>query len=562
MNPPLNKPSDARKYREQYLSNLQVEISNLQNTQNAVNILGKTGEVPEPLDNRSPEQIAGNRELSKATIRTFLTNNGYLGASDADNVVQSLTDAELEFILQQEALIQKYFTGKKVPPKFFLTFLRKLIKKTEETAGVEFGLQEETGKAILLSNKQILRTLIGVPDLERLSDSLERIAIANPSLRTAVEAVKTEVTALRSVIPTKELFDAIQAKDPVQRALFSEQINQDINEIPTKRELNPLLRELEISMRRNDSQRTTEILMQLRDMVALDEPTKENFRNLKTVVATPVKAGEGDKPPINVPPSMVAPVPVQIAPRINTLDDFASLTMADKKIFLIQTGLSKKLKKKSDGSSLPASKLKQANIGESNINEILSEWLQSGKPTPNKGKGLTGRGFMKPSIRFQARMEKKFERPKPYTQVGKYLINKKKLGEGILMVKSPCGQSVKNLPSERIEKEVVSILQTICGGGLPDYEHIDGLNKEQKEKLHKVLKGVGYDAVKIPNPKKNEEEQQNDRFNILKGQIIAGNDNKEMVKEFKFLLLKMLHDGRLPRREAQEILIDLTSLGY
>jgi len=561
MNPPLNKPSDARKYREQYLSNLQLDISNIQKTQNALNVLGKTGEVPEQLDNRSPEQISADRELSKATIRTFLSNNGYLGVSDADNVVQSLTDAELEFVLQQQDLIEKYFTGKNVPPKFFLTFLRKLIKKTEETAGVEFGLQEETGKAIMLSNKQILRTLIGVPDLDKLSDSLNRIVIANPSLKTAVDAVQAEVSALKSVIPTKELFDSIQSQDPVQRALFSEQINKDINEVPTKRELNPLLRELETSMRRNDTQRTTEILMQLRDMVALDEPTKENFRNLKTAVATPVKAEAGAKP-INVPPSRVAPVPQNLAPGVNSLDDFASLTMADKKIFLIQTGLSKKLKKKSDGSSLPASKLKVANIGETNINEILSEWLQSGKPTPSKGKGLTGRGFMKPSIRFQARMDKKFERPKPYTQVGKYLINKKKLGEGILMVKSPCGQSVKTIPSERIEKEVAHVLQTICGGGLPDYEYIDGLNKDQKEKLHKVLKGVGYDKVKVPNPKKNEEEQQNDRFNILKGQIIAGNDNKEMVKEFKILLLKLLHDGRLPRREAQEILVDLTSLGY
>jgi len=58
------------------------------------------------------------------------------------------------------------------------------------------------------------------------------------------------------------------------------------------------------------------------------------------------------------------------------------------------------------------------------------------------------------------------------------------------------------------------------------------------------------------------EQQDNHRFEVLKGEINAGNDNKEMIKEFKLLLLKFIHKNKLPRRQAQEILIDLVALGY
>ena len=45
----------------------------------------------------------------------------------------------------------------------------------------------------------------------------------------------------------------------------------------------------------------------------------------------------------------------------------------------------------------------------------------------------------------------------------------------------------------------------------------------------------------------------------LKGEILAGNDNKEMVKNFKIILLRFMNSGKIPRRQGQEILTDLVS---
>jgi len=53
-----------------------------------------------------------------------------------------------------------------------------------------------------------------------------------------------------------------------------------------------------------------------------------------------------------------------------------------------------------------------------------------------------------------------------------------------------------------------------------------------------------------------------DRFNILKGEIQAGNDNKTLVREFKVILLRFINEGRIPRKQGQDILLDLTSMGF
>jgi hypothetical protein len=52
------------------------------------------------------------------------------------------------------------------------------------------------------------------------------------------------------------------------------------------------------------------------------------------------------------------------------------------------------------------------------------------------------------------------------------------------------------------------------------------------------------------------------RFQILKGQVLAGNDNKELIKEFKVMLLKFIHNGKVPRGQGMDIICDLMAMGY
>jgi len=184
------------------------------------------------------------------------------------------------------------------------------------------------------------------------------------------------------------------------------------------------------------------------------------------------------------------------------------------------------------------------------------------------GKGLSVPTPTKPKITKPYRqsishlIDKPTEKPKPYTQFGRYFINKERLqGQGIMAFRAPSGNTVPTLPSEKISKNLTKVLGTLVGKGTPSYEDISALSNEEKSKLRQVCNHCRVDNPAIPKMK-GEGEQEEDRFNILRGEIIAGNDNQKIAKEFKVMLLKFVAEGRIPRRQANEILHELLALGH
>jgi hypothetical protein len=101
----------------------------------------------------------------------------------------------------------------------------------------------------------------------------------------------------------------------------------------------------------------------------------------------------------------------------------------------------------------------------------------------------------------------------------------------------------------------------MLGGQLPSFDDLNDLCADDKNKLHHITKKCEIN-VSVPTPNKDKLQKEMNRFEILKGEILAGNDNKEMVKEFKVMLLIFMNENRIPRRQGQEILTDLVAMGY
>jgi len=174
---------------------------------------------------------------------------------------------------------------------------------------------------------------------------------------------------------------------------------------------------------------------------------------------------------------------------------------------------------------------------------------------------LKGRGLGKSHI-SRGHVDGEFVKPKPYKPFGKYLINHHKLGDGILMVHRPSGVPIKDLPTQKVSPNVVYFLKSLLGGITPHEDVIRGMGLKEKEHLHHIVRTCRIENCPDLAPNKDADSKENDRFDILKGEIIAGNDNKALIKEFKLMLMKMLQAGRIPRREAHEILVDLASMGF
>ena len=80
--------------------------------------------------------------------------------------------------------------------------------------------------------------------------------------------------------------------------------------------------------------------------------------------------------------------------------------------------------------------------------------------------------------------------------------------------------------------------------------------------MHRVANGCDLlDRCPLPTPKKDKTEIEQDLFAKLRGELVAGNTNPELIKDFKKLLFKMKVEGSLPASQVNRILLDMLSLG-
>jgi hypothetical protein len=157
----------------------------------------------------------------------------------------------------------------------------------------------------------------------------------------------------------------------------------------------------------------------------------------------------------------------------------------------------------------------------------------------------------------------KVERVPSYIEFGKHLLHQHNLIGGILQIRRRSGNIINELPRQSIGGKLKKILITLTGTGSPSFEDINELSTHEKELLNKVVKHCKIDQrLLVPTPDKTKEEQDMNRLQILSGEITAGNNNPTIVKELKTLLLRLKNSGRIPRREAHEIMEDLLTLGY
>lgn len=150
-----------------------------------------------------------------------------------------------------------------------------------------------------------------------------------------------------------------------------------------------------------------------------------------------------------------------------------------------------------------------------------------------------------------------------FIKFGKYLINNKKLNDGILAVKRPSGNNILEFPSQRISKNMQNVIKTMVGGGMPKYEQFECLSEPEKAYLHKLSSKANIlDKFSIPAPSKSQYEKDIHDFEVMKGEIMSGNDNKDLIKKFKLHIMKLSKMGSLPKHDVSDILETLIQLGY
>lgn len=181
-----------------------------------------------------------------------------------------------------------------------------------------------------------------------------------------------------------------------------------------------------------------------------------------------------------------------------------------------------------------------------------------------KGSGIAKPKNYKESVKANTSLEHGIQESPRFVKFGKYLVNMHKLNnEDIFALKRPSGANIVELPSTRLSKNMAGVIKKMVGGSIPTYGELSKLSDQEKAYLQKVAsKSNILDKFSIPTPSKDQQEKDIHEFEVMKGEIMAGNDSKELIKKFKLQLVKLSKNGTLPKREVQEVMEELLELGY
>jgi len=83
---------------------------------------------------------------------------------------------------------------------------------------------------------------------------------------------------------------------------------------------------------------------------------------------------------------------------------------------------------------------------------------------------------------------------------------------------------------------------------------VDKLNKQEKNQLYTIGKKLHVSELfDIPSTLKSNEDKLKDNF-LLRGSLMAGNNNPDLLRKFKIVLLKMKNTKLISLQEYNEVL--------
>ena len=558
------KPSDLAKFKQTYLNNLKLEASNNDKVLEAQRRLESTGEV-----NRSRDDMRTTTEkradLERLRIDVLGDLKDITDGTQASMIVSRLTPAELLFVADSIALIkrdmrEKYSRG--VPSDIFVPYVQQLMRNAEQSFGVSYGLQSGGASEYLLNQNAIGKSVVGAPILGQLRDLVGTIPDSDMK-----RDIITLIGTMERQIPTTRETKAIKELDTQTLLQVQKSLSKMLEDVPTNSQVIKSIGDLEIAISKRDSQEINTVLMKLGQLLALDQEAIGERDRLSNYFEEQLRE-KGDVPSVEgelVPIEAV----VMDTQAVRDLEDFKLRKLPFKKEWLIA---------KFNKGELPMvrNKTQILTAAAPDTHAIFEAWeaanltaVEAFDATPEKmpKPSTTGSGITK-HAKSVANFASKIDTSKgiaklEYTPFGRYFINTSRLNDGVMQMRTNKNTGVPRVKTTNISKDLASVFKTIAGGAIPSFDELSKLDKKDHAHLYTVAKECKIaDRLSLQAPNKSEIEKENDRFFLLKGQIQSGNDNEKLVKEFKRLLLKMLHEKRVPRREALDILEELVVLGY
>lgn len=173
------------------------------------------------------------------------------------------------------------------------------------------------------------------------------------------------------------------------------------------------------------------------------------------------------------------------------------------------------------------------------------------------GKGMCGSGS-RISVKKLIGKGIEVEQQPTYRKLGKYVMHYPHLMNNVFNVKYPSLGSIPAIKPKTISDDYKDFMIDVFETGKMNERLFNNLDDEEKSHFHKVCKGAGLlELFKLKRGETDEEKEDLDRFNLLKGSYVAGNNSESVIRELRGLITKFIHEGRITKNEGLSMLMEI-----
>jgi len=581
--PPRLRASDYAKGKISQDDLIAVQIANDANIAQARKAI-KMGEVKPltPAQTASPEELIADIASQESAARSNLERLGFRPQEAAQIVTSIRIDPTLDFVSLNanfpaiEADVKKRFNVKLLTPTFFLDYFRKYSEELQGTTGMKVF---DTGVNGLINTVEELKTIL--PSKEQFRNLLIRVQeIRKRTKQTALlDPILERLNELEKALPSESEYGKIEQLDPVDRERIIGEINNATENLPSKEQVNNVIRQMD----KGNASGLADLANSVPDGIyrRLDRITRD-LRSIEEtqsqILYKQEQSGKSGKVKKNIWDERID--------SIDSIEAFKNLYERDQKQFLkelfdqganLVNDEGKKIVKKTSITSALQSEL---------IN-IFERWFNS-KPSsstipkyfsaPDTASYISGRtpagvaetfatGEKEEDLKGGNGLKKikigrglSIKQTPSYREYGKYAIHIPQLEQqDILNVKyKSLGQIPKFKPipvSDIFRDFILDLLEN----GKPNVRVYTQIAPEERKFFEEMSIGAGvWTGLGLKRTTTSTDEEENKRFEILRGEYMAGNNNPKLISELRRLVVKMMNDGRIRKNQGVELLMELS----
>jgi hypothetical protein len=203
-------------------------------------------------------------------------------------------------------------------------------------------------------------------------------------------------------------------------------------------------------------------------------------------------------------------------------------------------------------------------IGDTNINEIFrikfGSGIQLGRTParPNK----TGLGFViRPNMmKMKVGRGIAVKETPSYREYGKYAIHLPQLEQqDTLNVKYKSLGQIPKFKPMAVSDIFRDFILELLDNGKPNARVYTQIPTDERKFFEEMSIGAGvWNGLGLKRTTTSNDEEENKRFELLKGEYMAGNNNPKVMSDLRRLIVKMMNDGRIRKNQGVDLLMELS----